>query len=117
MSCQTDHDCLYVNNVNNNTSYDIVVHLLDNSTIVCLPGQETKIDEFYGTAVLNLARPPHRFKEIIAKVVINEGNKILTKDIFDGNNWNMKGDKVGKFYGNITSTFIINEEDLKELEQ
>jgi len=117
MNCQPDYDCLYINSINNSSSYDIVVHLQDDSIIDCLPGQETIIDEFYGNGVMNLFRPPHRFKNIISEVIVDGGSKILTKDIFDDNNWNIKGDKDGKFYGKIRSSFVINEENIKELEQ
>jgi len=118
MSCETDMDCSYIANINNNTSYDIVVHFPNDSTIICPPSQTTTIiDEYYGTGVTTSGgHPLHSvFRDNIAKIIIDEGNKTLTKDISNVNNWNFKSDKYknGKFYGKIDATFVINEEDIK----
>jgi hypothetical protein len=118
MNCAKDLDCLYTTNINNNTSYDIVVHFSDDSTIVCPPEQETIVEESYGTWIAYMSTTaPSIFKDNIAEIIIDEGNRILTKDISNDNNWSFKGDKEGKYYGKITSTFVINEEDIKEVKQ
>ena len=57
------------------------------------------------------------------KIIIDDGNKILKKDIADDNNWNCKGDEnwslimVGSYYSKITTTFTINDEDIESIEQ
>jgi len=115
MSCQIDHDCTYINSVINNTSYEITVYLSSDSTIVCLPEQETIIEELYGGSgiVYMSSTVPNIFKNNMVRAIIDNGNKILTKDVFDDNNWSVKGDKGRKYYWRITYTFAINAEDLK----
>ena len=119
MSCG-DSDSIYVTSINNNTSFDIIVHFSDDSIIVCQSKQETIIEEFFGSSVKKMScMSPYIFKNII----IDGGNKILIKDISNDKNWDCKGDKswslimVGNYYSKITTTFIINDEYIASIEQ
>lgn len=120
MNCEKDLDCLYTTNINNNTNYDIVVHFSDDSTIVCPLGKETIIEEYCGSWVTYMSdcTSPNIFKDEVAGIIIDNGNKILIKDISNDNNWNGKGDKCenGKYYTRITTSFVIDEKDIKKVE-
>ena len=124
MSCG-DSESLYITSIKNNTNFEMIVHFRDNSIIECPSKQETIIEKFWGSSVKNMkCTTPYIFnKRNISKIIINGGNRILTKNISDDNNWNCNGDKawslimVGSFYANITTTFIINDEDIKSAEQ
>ena len=118
-----DSESIYVTSINNNTSCKVIVNFPD-STIVCLPNQETIIEEGWGGSVKKLSCfAPYIFRNNIAEIVIDGDNKILTKDISDDNNWNCSGERdwslimVGSYYSKITTTFVINEEDIKDVEQ
>jgi hypothetical protein len=130
MSCQTDKDCTYIVKINNNTSFDILVYFHDDivifsekSIIVCPPNQVTKIiEDYFGTGLSTTAMytftAPSVFRDNFATIIIDEGNKILTKDISDFINWNLTDEtyKSGKYYSKFVFTFVINEEDIKDAE-
>ena len=114
----------YLTSIVNNTNYNIIVHFSEDSTIVCPSKQETIIEEFEASSGKKLScMSPYIFKNNIAKITIEGGNKILTKDISDDNNWNCNGEKdwdlimVGSYYSKVTTTFVINDEDIKDVEQ
>jgi len=118
-----DSDSKYISIINNNTDYEIVVHLYEDSTIVCQPNQETIIEEYWGSSVKEMScMSPYIFKNNDAVVIVDEGNKILTKDISDDNNWSCSGDEdwslimVGNYYSEIRTTFTVNDEDIKDAE-
>jgi len=119
-----DSDSIYITSINNNTDYEIIVRFTVDSTMVCKPKQETIIEEYWGSSVKKMScMSPYIFKNSIAKIIIDEGNKILTKDITDDNNWSCKGDEdrslimVGSYYSKITTTFVISDVDIKDADQ
>jgi hypothetical protein len=65
---------------------------------------------------------PYIFKSKEAEIIIDGGAKILTKDIYDDNNWSCKGVEdwslimVGSYYSQITKTFTVNDEDIEDTE-
>jgi hypothetical protein len=119
-----DSDSIYITSINNNTDYEIIVRFTVDSAMVCKPKQETIIEEYWGSSVKKMScMSPYIFKNSIAKIIIDEGNKILTKDITDDNNWSCKGDEdrslimVGSYYSKITTTFVISDVDIKDADQ
>ena len=119
-----DSDSEYITSINNNSTFEIIVHFPDDSIIVCLPKQETIIEKGWAGSVKKFScMSPYIFKNNFAQIAIDEGNKILTKNISDDNNWNCYGDKdwslimVGSYYSKITTTFTINDEDIESIEQ
>ena len=122
VNCQKDWDCSYIANINNLTNYDMIVCFPNDSIIICPQNKEkTIIEGYYGTGVS--AKGGYSllpiFRDNIVKIFIVEENKILVKDISDDNNWNYNVDKYknGKYYSRITTVFVINDEDIKEVEQ
>ena len=119
-----DSESEYITSIKNNTSFDITIHFSEDSTIVCPSKQETIIEEFWGGSSKKFScMSPYIFKNNIAKIIIDEENRILTKDISDDNNWSCNGDKdwslimVGSYYIKVTTTFIINDEDIESIKQ
>ena len=112
----------YITSINNNTNYNVFVNFPD-STIVCQPNNETIIEEsWWGSGKKLSCFAPYIFRNNIAKIVIDGEHKILIKAISDNNNWNCRGEErwslimVGRYYSKITTTFVINDEDLKDVE-
>jgi hypothetical protein len=119
-----DSDSMYITSISNNTDYEIIVSFSVDSTIVCQPNQETIIEEYWGSSVKEMScMTPYIFKNSNAEIIIDDGNKILTKDITDDNNWSCEGDEdrslimVGSYYSKITTTFVISEVDIKDADQ
>lgn len=118
-----DSDSKYITSINNNTDFGIVVRFSEDSTIVCLPNQETIIEEHWGGSVKKMScMSPYIFKNNHAVVIVDEGNKTLIKDISDDNNWSCSGEEdwslimVGNYYSEIKTTFTVNDEDIKDVE-
>jgi hypothetical protein len=122
-----DSDSKYISTISNNTSYDVIVrlHLSEDSMIVCPSKQETIIVESWASSVKKFScmTLPNFLRSNIAEIIIEGGNKIITKDILDYNNWNCSGEEdwnlimVGSYYSKITTTFVINDEDIEDVEQ
>lgn len=118
-----DSDSKYFTSINNNTDYEIAVQFSEDSTIVCQANHETIIEEFYAGSVKKLSCiAPYIFTNNDAKIIVDKGSKILTKDISDDNNWSCSGEEdwdlimVGNYYSEITTTFTVNNEDIKDAE-
>ena len=118
-----DSESKYITSINNNTDFEIVVRFSEDSTIVCNPNQETIIVENWGGSVKKMScMSPYFFKNNDAVIIVDEGNKILTKDISDDNNWSCSGDEdwslimVGNYYSEIRTSFTVNDEDIKDAE-
>jgi hypothetical protein len=116
-----DSDSKYISILNNNTDYEIVVLLSEDSTRVCQPNQETIIEEYWGGSVKEMScMSPYIFKNKDSVVTVDEGNKFLTKDISDDKNWSCNGEEdwslimVGNYYSEIRRTFTVNDEDIKD---
>lgn len=65
---------------------------------------------------------PYIIKEFNVEVIVDEENKILTKDIYDDNNWICSGEEDwslimgGRYYSVIRTVFTVNDEDIKDAE-
>jgi len=119
-----DSDSTYITSINNNSDYEIIVHFPVDSSLVCNSNQETIIEEYWAGSVKKMScMTPFIFKHDKAEIIINGGAKILTKDIYDDNNWLCKGEEewslimVGSYYSKITTTFVITNEDIKDAQQ
>ena len=117
-----DAESLYNNCIKNKTSLEVIVRFSPDSIIVCPPKQETIIGTSVSTFTKELTcETPRIFKEGLADIVVDKGNKVLLKDITDDNNWDCRGDKVwslitvGGYYSKITSTFTIDNEDIENI--
>jgi len=118
-----DSESKYITSINNNTDFRIVLQFQEDSTIVCQSNQETIVEEYWGGSVKKMScMSPYIFKNNDSVVIVDEGNKILTKDISDDNNWSCSGDEdwslimVGNYYSEIRTTFTVNDEDIKDAE-
>lgn len=118
-----DSDSRYITSINNNTDYEIAVHLFEDSTIICQSNQETIIEDYYAGSVKKMScMAPYIFTNNEAEIIIDDGNKILIKDISDDNNWSCSGEEdwslimVGSYYIEIKTTFVVNDEDIKDVE-
>ena len=119
-----DSESIYITSINNNSDYEIIVHFPVDSSLVCNSNQETIIEEYWGSSVKKMScMTPYIFKHDKAEIIINGGAKLLTKDIYDDNNWLCKGEEewsiimVGSYYSKITTTFVITNEDIKDTQQ
>jgi hypothetical protein len=118
-----DSDSLYITSIDNNSDYEIVVKFSEDSTILCLPNQETIIEEDYGGSITELScMTPYIFSNNDAEIIIEDGNKTLAKDVTDDNNWTCSGEEdwslimVGNYYSEIMTTFTVSNEDIKDAE-
>jgi hypothetical protein len=118
-----DSESKYITSIINNTDFGIIVQFSEDSTIFCQPNQETIIEEYWGGSVKKMScMSPYIFKNNDALVIVDEGNKVLTKDISDDNNWSCSGDEewslimVGNYYSEIRTIFTVNDEDIKDAE-
>ena len=118
-----DSDSKYITCITNNTDYEIVVQLFEDTTIICHSFQETIIQDSWGGSVKEMScATPYIFSNKDAEIIIDDGNKVLIKNITDDNNWNCIGDEdwslimVGSYYSEIKTTFTVNPEDIKDAE-
>jgi hypothetical protein len=119
-----DSESIYITSINNKTDYEIILRFSVDSTIVCQPYKETIIEDYWGSSVKEMSCiAPYIFRNNNVEIIIDNGNKILIKDITDDNNWSCKGDEerslimVGSYYSKITTTFIINDVDIQNVDQ
>ena len=122
-----DSDSEYSYCIDNKTKYEMVLYFPEQSlenieTILLAPNKETVIFQYYVSSPKKLSCSNLNFLvKDYTYLVIDDGKKQLTKDIFDENNWECKGDKksslimVGSYYDNIKRVFIIAEDDLEYL--
>ena len=120
-----DSDSEYYYCIDNKTKYEIVLYFPKQSleeieTIFLPPNKETIIFQHYVHSPKKLScTPPNFLLESYTYLVVDDDIKHLTKDIFDDNNWECKGNKkrsfimVGSYYDDIKSIFIITEDDLE----
>ncbi|ORL45089.1 hypothetical protein IIF7_13290 [Zunongwangia atlantica 22II14-10F7] len=114
-----DSDSKYITSITNNTDYKIIVQIFQDTTIICESFQETIIEDNWGRSVKEMnCAVPDIFLNGDAEIIIDDGNKILTKNIIDDKNWICIGEEdwslimVGSFYNEIKTTFIVNQEDI-----
>jgi hypothetical protein len=105
--------------VDNKTKYDVILYIpIGQDSILCLSNTKTVIFEREFHSVKKMSCPLPQIAEAI-KVVVDGGEKHLTKDFSDINNWECIGEKswslvmVGSYYTTITITFVITEDDLE----
>ena len=112
---------LYTMSIDNKSNYNILLKVkeISDTTIICFANKETIIDEGWGESVKEIScQTPYVFRENMAEIIIDEGNKRLIKDISDENNWNCEGKKGrsfmgGSYYTKIKSTFVITDSDIE----
>ena len=109
--------------IDNKTEYDVMLYFSEQipngkDSILCLSNTETLIFENWFWSVKKLSCSPPPITED-AKIVVDGGEKHLTKNFSDKNNWKCTGEKdwslimVGNYYSSIKSTFDITEKDLE----
>ena len=116
-----DSYCLYMMSIDNKSNYDIVLNIKDIydsgdiTTIQCPANKETIADEGWGETVKKIScEAPYIFKNDMTKIIVDEGNKRLIKDISADNNWDCDGEKGrGRYYIKIKHTFVIHESDIE----
>ena len=113
----------YITSIKNNTDYEIVLLFPGDSSKVCQPNQETIIEERWSSSITIMScSVPYIIKEFNVEVVVDEGNKILTKDIYDDNNWICSGEEDwslimgGRYYSVIRTVFTVNDDDIEDAE-
>ena len=118
-----DSDSKYITSITNNTDYKIVVQLFQDTTIICDSFQETIIEDNWGRSVKEMrCTVPNIFSNRDAEIIIDDGNKILTKNMTNDKNWTCIGEEewslimIGSYYSEIKTTFIVNQEDIKDAE-
>ncbi len=118
-----DSDSKYITSIDNNSDYEIVVKVSNDSTILCPSNQETIIEDYWGGSLKKMSCvTPYIFTVKKAEIMIDDSSKILTKDIYDDNNWTCRGEEewslvmVGNYYSKIQTTLTINNDDIKNAE-
>jgi len=113
--------------LDNQTKFDIKVYILSNNaekqdSIVCPSKTKTRIlsnEEFRSKREGLSCLPTQLFDWYTMCIDVDSGQKILTKDFYNENNWDCSGTKdfsVAMFsnvYLDVSSTFIITEDDLE----
>ncbi len=118
-----DSESKYITSIDNNSDYEIVVKISNDSTVLCPSNQETIIEDYWGGSLKKMScATPYIFAVKKAEVMIDDSSKILTKDIYDDINWTCRGEEewslvmVGNYYSEIETTLTINNDDIKNVE-